>query len=471
MSFRQSALRHALIAAAIVAGLTGAGVAHAESHALVLWIGDYGDPRNNLPGIDLDAQNARRMAQAMGVPAGNITEVSNRQLNKQAFGSALAGLTQRVKQGDKVFIYYSGHGYQTPGVGGARCTEAVVTSEPSLFPDFDLQDALTRLGEKASQVVMFNDSCFSGGAATKEQSRSLDDAVPKFYAGSVQGRTAITGNYTCGAPTNKDVGMSRTLEVMAADTRGPNVLYVAASNDTQVSFATRRGSVGTLAWATCLGSAAADSNRSGSITGRELQACAQREVDRMGYKQTITLQGNEDLPLTFTANAGGSGGGSAAVRPEQVLHDLKAGSRRDYQVTLTAGSDSLRVKRDFLDLSLTTNKSGYLYLLQVGSDGKTFNMLFPNKLDTNNQVSVGTHRFPRQHWRVRAGGPEGTSHILAILSPTQKDLSKGMDSVPTFASSEATAASAKTLIVEATGSTSGSGDYGASNVLAIRETN
>jgi hypothetical protein len=106
----------------------------------------------------------------------------------------------------------------------------------------------------------------------------------------------------------------------------------------------------------------------------------------------------------------------------------------------------------------------------VGSDGKTFNLLFPNKLDGNNQVAAGAHRFPRPNWRVRSGGPVGTSYLLAIVSPDKKDLGREMDAGSVFASAAANNATTRNLIVEATGASGGSsGRYGASAVVAVRE--
>ena len=484
-----------------VAALFAALPAAAENHALIMWIGDYGDPRSNLPGIDLDAANARKIATAMGVAPGNITELSNADLTRSNMAAALAGLQSRIRDGDKVFMYYSGHGAQIGGRNSAaRCTEALVARD-GLFLDNDLQDALTSLGRKASQVVMMNDSCFSGGAATKSLASPVDGAMPKFLPAGAKTNTAVTENYACGNPTNINK-LSRSLDGMAKDARGPQVLYLAASTDTQVSLATRKGSVATLAWAACLNAASADTNGSGSINGEELQECAQAVIDRWGAKQTVMSQGNAKLPLSFVSHATTATpvavtpiaapaqaaapspapapatapapapppAAAGAVNAAQALHDLRAAADRAYQVQITLARTSLRIGRDLLDFSVSTNREGFLYLLQVGSDGKTFNLLFPNKLDVDNAVQPGTYRFPRDTWRVRSGGPAGTSHLLAIVSPVRKDLSREMDLSSVFASSNATAAATRTLIVEATGAgASGGGRYGASDVVPVNE--
>ena len=521
-------LRHPMRRAALALGTAlalalpwMAAPAWAANHALILWIGDYGNAEDNLPGIDLDAANARRMAMAMGVPAAQITELSNTQLTRANLAGALVGLHQRVKDGDRVFIYYSGHGSQIAGRGtDARCTEGLVARD-GLFLDSDMQRVLTAIGEKAGQLVMMNDSCFSGGAAT----RSLggpEGMKPKFLPPGNKSNSAVStlgDAYTCGNPTNT-TRMTRSLGTLAAQPRGPQVLYIAASNDSQVSFATPRGSLGTLAWTACLQDAAADRDRSGRVNGEELRACAQGLIDKFGAKQTITLQGNSELPLSFaqapvtaapapattpapspaptpapaqaaapspvpaattaqapapapapaTATAAAPTPPTAAtLNAAKVLADLRAGADRALQVTLNAPQPRLRVGKDLLDFSVASNREGYLYLLQAGSDGKTFNLLFPNKLDENNFISAGTHRFPRASWRLRAGGPAGTSQLLAIVTPTKRDLSRGLQQGAVFASGLASASAARTLVVEATGGDSSATRYGASEVLGVVE--
>jgi pyruvate/2-oxoglutarate dehydrogenase complex dihydrolipoamide acyltransferase (E2) component len=296
--------------------------------------------------------------------------------------------------------------------------------------------------------------------------------------------------------------MSRGLNAMAKDARGPQVLYIAASNDTQVSLATSRGSLGTLAWAQCIAAGQADTDRSGRINGEELRACSQAFIDRLGKKQNITLQGNTALPLSFVQTAAAAPAPTPAPTPAPApapspspspapaaepappapsptasvnaitaLRDLAAAADRSLKVDLTLARNSLRIGKDFLDFSVTTGKDGYLYILQVGSDGKTFNLLFPNKIDTDNAVAAGTHRFPRASWRVRAAGPTGYSHLLAIVSPVKKDLSRDMDASSVFPSSGANQRNTRTLVVEATGGGEGGvGRYGASDVVSLRET-
>ena len=146
----------ALLGAALLT--LAAGAAQAANHALILWIGDYGRADLDLPGVDVDARHAREIAQLMGVPAQNLREVSNRALTRQNLAAELDALWRRIGDGDRVFVYYSGHGHQISGLGGARCTEALVVQGPELYGDFELQDALVKAIDALDQnnVVIFS---------------------------------------------------------------------------------------------------------------------------------------------------------------------------------------------------------------------------------------------------------------------------------------------------------------------------
>lgn len=467
---------------ALAACLCVSGAAQAAHHGLILWIGDYGNPRSNLPGIDLDAAHARKIALAMGVPEANIRELSNAQLTQSAVASALTSLTDRIAPGDKVFIYYSGHGGQVQGrVSGSRCTEGLVTRDPTLFEDFRLEQSLEKLGNKAAQVVVMNDSCFSGGAATKSIGALPSGMVAKFFPESEKlGGTTVSASHQCGNAVNK---MGRALVLATQAKSATRVLHIAAASAEEVAGATSEGSVATLAWAACLRTA--DTDQSGTVSGEELRVCAQQHINKSGGRQTVTLTGNTQLPLSFTsapaaapatatntttaAPATATTAEAAPVRPLATMEDIRAGADSSVKVKLSSSNASPRIGKDLLTLTVTTDRPGYLYLLHAGSDGKTFDLLFPNKIDENNQVGAGTHELPRPSWRVRAAGPAGTSHVLALLSPIPLNLSKGMDTASVFPNAPATASTARNLVAEASESQGGRTGYGTSSVLAFRE--
>jgi hypothetical protein len=334
-----------------------------------------------------------------------------------------------------------------------------VAADGKLFEDDKLQQALESLSTKASQVVMFNDSCFSGGAATKEVTRSMDDSVAKVYK-DTKAMSSSDADYACGAPTNKDFG-SRTLGVVARQ-RSAQTLYVAASADHEVSRASSNGSWATQAWAACLGGRDADSDRNGMVDGAELRRCSQAFIDsRFSKKQTITLIGNEALPMSFLGGAGVAP--TAVTNFGGALETVRAASDGNIRVDINLAKSRLTINKDLLDFSVANDRDGYLYLLHVASDGK-FYVLFPNKVDSNNFVKAGTQRFPRPDWGIQAQGPAGTSYVMAYLSTTPKDFSKGLETEGPFTTGEANTDTSRKLGVVALG-----GRFGASRVAAIQE--
>jgi hypothetical protein len=185
--------------------------------------------------------------------------------------------------------------------GGPGCSEGLATFEGGIYFDLLLRDELDALAQRASRVVMFNDSCFSGGAATK----SFDEAgpgesVPKVYPISDVKSLAFIGvndvvdaRQVCGVHVNS---ISKAFGGLAQSQRG--VLYVAAAAANEAAFPTPQGSVGTRAWAACLQDPAADSDVNGFLSGAELLTCANAWVQSNSrYRQTITLIGNGQVPL------------------------------------------------------------------------------------------------------------------------------------------------------------------------------
>ena len=466
-------MNRALLGLALAAAAPSCALA--ADHALIMGIGVYQQPNANLPGIDKDVRIARRIAQSIGVPAQNIRELSDGQVTRDGVNAALRQLESTVQPGDRVFIYYSGHGAQERGSGGAeKCTEGMFVHDMKMYPDGELEATLGRIAAKAAQLVMFNDSCFSGGAASKSATRSIPGAVPKFFK-SVADRP----DYTCGQAVNMK-NTVRNLVVSAAD-RGNNFVYVAAAADDEVAMATSNGSAATVAWEACLRNPAADRNGSGALDAAELQACAQREVDRMGHRQTLTTIGNANLPISFAvAGAPPATSTEAAQRSAATLEDIRQAASPAIRVELQARRQ-LVINQDPLDITVRTNRSGYLYLLHVGSDGRTFNLLFPNDLDQNNYIQSGQAvQLPRPHWRVRAGGPVGESHVMAIVSDTKRDFQALGAKEGPFKSAafgpglqrnlrvEATGVGASPLPAGSNGLTSNA-VFGASPVVSVRE--
>ena len=452
----------AAVAVSLTFGLGVSSVAHAENHALIMWIGDYVSPGvPALQGIDTDARLAREIAAHLGVPERNIREVSNSALTHAVIGREFSNIANKINLGDNVFVYFSGHGHQIPNQNGSGCTEGIVPIDFSvkdpryLFKDEEMKAVLEKLSSKAGQVVMLNDSCYSGGAATKDFSSSETLAPKTVESFDIDKGLA----YKCGEAVNKGLRG----HFSEAGQRGNNMLYVAASAANEVAFPTAKGSVATLAWAKCLNNPSTDTNSSGSVDGNELAVCANALIRSRSIRQTVSIEGNKGLPLKFSALSAAA----APVSVRNALEDVRAASSPSVKVSLTASTQRLRINQDRLDFTVTTGEAGYLYLLHVGSDGKTYDLLLPNKIDGENYLQPGTHRFPRASWQMQAAGPVGTSHIMAVLSQKPRDFSGFMRYKGAIADAPVNKAMARNIVVSSTGSDGGR--YGASNVLSLQE--
>lgn len=107
-----------------------------------------------------------------------------------------------------------------------------------------------------------------------------------------------------------------------------------------------------------------------------------------------------------------------------TLTDIE--QQRDPRVVLEVKLNKpvLKIGKDALDLSIKSSHDGYIYLVLLGSDRKSFYVLYPNGLDKDNRIKAGqTRKLPRPDWQLEAAGPPGTDHLLVMVatSPRQID--------------------------------------------------
>lgn len=102
--------------------------------------------------------------------------------------------------------------------------------------------------------------------------------------------------------------------------------------------------------------------------------------------------------------------------PREVLSSLYAQRASNWEVTLDTPRQ-LVIGKDEARITLHSSRPGNLYLIQAGTDGKTLELIFPNKLDNDNAIPAGETRLPRASWRFAAAGPAGTGELLAVVTP------------------------------------------------------
>lgn len=136
-------------------------------HALIIGVGRYADPSvPPLPGTKLDRYSATQMAQVMQVPEGNIQYLQDEQATGENIRAALKALTERVQDGDRVFIHYSGHGtrYEDPQAGG--CVEALLPYDgmsKGTITNREMAGLLSSITQKTDKLFVMYDACHSGG--------------------------------------------------------------------------------------------------------------------------------------------------------------------------------------------------------------------------------------------------------------------------------------------------------------------
>lgn len=450
MTTTRKLLSGAVLAVALLYPCAGA---LAEAHALIMTIGNYERGITPLKGVRHDATNARLLANRMGVKDENIIQLSDQELTLDGLRRAFDRLQERVRQNDRVFIYYSGHGGRSPVPDEpGRCAESLISVDGKPFIDTELESRLKAIGQTAEKVIVLIDACHSGGVTTRAVGRTDAPFVAKYWPGSEQCRTVVNR-------------LTRSLKV-AAKTSGSgaqNYVYIAAAQANEVSLdEPARGGLATQAWLSCMSGQARDTDGSGGITAEEVRQCAQSQINRrlagaQGFlPHHIVITGNSGAVLSLagapaaaatpTANTGTAGQGVNALGTLLDVYNRRDDRR---QVTLVTGKPAFRIGQDNVEFKLTSSHAGYVYLLMVGSDGKTFDMIFPNKLDQNNRIEAGqTLDLPRKEWEIQAGGPAGKNHLLAIVSDSPRDFTAlGMQPAGPFSIAQATPVAAKDIVL------------------------
>ncbi len=113
-----------------------------------------------------------------------------------------------------------------------------------------------------------------------------------------------------------------------------------------------------------------------------------------------------------------------AATPANLLRQIFDQRDGNRSLQIEANKRVLEIKKDALQLSVTSPQNGFLYIALAGSDQKSLYLLFPNKLDANNAISANQRiTLPRRQWRIVAGGPRGKDTVLILVTDSPRDLS------------------------------------------------
>jgi hypothetical protein len=475
-----------LIITFLLSMLLAANVALAQPSssrsALIIGVGEYGySGATTLHGVKHDMVSAAKIASAMGIPENNVKYLRNSQATKANILDALKQLGESSGEDSRTFVYFSGHG--TRQQAGNECVEGLLTYEGATITNQEFAGATQKIAKSSDKFITLVDACHSEGVVPPKTRALLQDRLtPKFYmkSGTSGDACSVISNYK-----------TRSLlpEVTKLGALKENFVQVSSSRPDEVSFdEPDKGGLATQGIRDCLLGQAKDTNQSGAVTLEEVQQCAQRFVDGRlknipGIKpHQITVTGNRNLipvqrpptvvatatppveppkpvvvpptpPVVIAAPAPAPAPAqqvitqaSQVAEPEKLppaepvlaslatLKDIEQQRNPRRLVDVKLSKPVMKIGKDSLDLSVKSSHDGYIYMILLGSDAKSFYVLYPNGLDRNNMIKAGqTVRIPKPDWEVKAAGPAGTNNLLVMVSDAPRKLNTLVMAEPTAA--------------------------------------
>lgn len=106
----------------------------------------------------------------------------------------------------------------------------------------------------------------------------------------------------------------------------------------------------------------------------------------------------------------------------------------DIHVTVALQSAVVKIGKDYLKFSISSDHDGYVYVFMLDAEGKQYRLLFPNDYDMENRIVAGqTLALPNASWPMVAGAPAGTTRFLVMVSKEPREfISAGATSYSIF---------------------------------------
>lgn len=455
-----------LVVGAMTASTVLSSTAEAGQRALLVGIGAYqhirplvGPPRDLL-------RMERFLIDHMGYRKDEIAVLKDSQATRKNLLRTMNNwLVRSTKAGDRVVIYYSGHGSQLPDNNDDERDGLDETLSPidttkegaNQITDDEFGAVLAKMSDRELTVII--DSCHSGtiSRGAVQDAAATSEDTPRTFIPDLSTRSS--------GPTSDQVAAHRGETSFLKS--GDKVRIWSAASANQFSWDTIDGGVFTRNFINGVGKKAADKNGNGTVTHAELIAYLRTEAaaycktnprcSQLGFTPTLEThpsalaraivpvsaeaaasteetaseakpEATEESKPETTAETNSELSESAAAAVAEVLVQS---NDADVEIEMIPGR-TLKLGQEFR-ISVTAKKKGKLILLDVNSKGEV-TQLIPNQImDQHGQdrsiVPGRKITIPDDYYgfAFAAGKPLGEGKLLAIVTEDDVPLGQLLD--------------------------------------------
>lgn len=398
--------------------------ARAEDRALVIGIEQYRPGIRPALGAINDAGTIERfLTERLNFPASQIRVLRGAEATEAGIRKAFAELIAGTKAGDRVFVYYSGHGSNLPDDDGDEkgdgWDETIVPYDAGPRGAGQIRDdqfARWVANLAGRRIVMIFDSCHSG---TISRGVGIED-------GDKESRYLPPDEPTIKEAPQTQAPLTRDFKLVSDGLIGDNrisqqsdLVVISAAQQDQKAYSMQSGGQ----WKGGLTVALLDSYSSGAPALKTLKASVEAGIRRL--QQAKALKGVQVPQFEFNAARQGN-------EPLFGLWErLPAIALANPHSKLTVGlqtSDPSRPRNaqghlvyyenEKIAYNISTNTDGYLYLLAFSRDLKDgslyVTMLFPNNHEgMNNEITLKGLRLPaNSSYDIEATGLDVTVALV-----------------------------------------------------------
>ena len=346
------------------------------------------------------------------MPDDNVDVVQGEAASAAGIATALDRLAARAQPGDQVFLYYAGPGV----IAGAppACEGAWVAADGGVLTAGVVATHLRPALTVAGKTFVVTDTGFRPTLGTPAQ---------RAIAGDTRACDATVSTSMPLVDATRNVGAGAS-----------NVVHLQPVGTLQGLEQAAQGGLFTQALVDCMAGDATDQDGSGAVSIAEIAACIDQQALHAGARERTTwarVDGNArfvpalavPLPTGDPTTSARNAPADPALSPRAALEDILAQRDDRIAVEVVADPPSLVIGKDRLGLQVRSNRSGYLYLILLGSDEKSFYLLFPNDLDRDNRIDADQPlRLPRPQWTVQSQGPPGVNVVVAVVAESPRNL-------------------------------------------------